>query len=48
MRITNEARRDLETWLTFLRKYNGVTIICQPSIVQSTSLNMYTDASDFG
>ncbi len=45
--INHPARKDLKTWLIFLH-FNGISIICLPSVVHSNSLNLYTDASDFG
>jgi len=48
VRITNPARKDLEMWLSFLTHFNGISIIRQPSVVESNSLNLFTDASDFG
>ncbi len=35
-------------WLQFMRSYNGISIIRQPSIVESTAINLYSDASGVG
>ncbi len=42
------ARHDLATWLQFMQSYNGISIIRQPSIVESTGINLYSDASGVG
>ena len=37
-RLTQSAKQDLDTWYHFLQNYNGITIIRQPSRVDSHSL----------
>ncbi len=48
IRITRSVREDLEVWLTFLKNYNGRTILYEVAIVESNSINLYSDASKKG
>ncbi len=42
------ARQDLATWHWFMQSYNDISIIHQPSIVESTAINLYSDVSRVG
>ncbi len=46
--INNEVKSDLMMWLSFLKSYNGRTLMYQPPIIESNSINLYTDASRLG
>ena len=48
IRITREMRRDLSTWLTFLRTYNGITFFRSLRLTSSDAINMASDASFIG
>ncbi len=48
IRLNSIAKEDLKMWVTFLREFNGKSIIYEPSITESNSINMYTDASHAG
>ena len=46
--LTSEDKLDLVMWKDFLSQYNGVTVIRQTPIINSTSINLFTDASKIG
>ena len=48
IRLTKEVKRDLETWLNFLNKYNGITYFRALKYVDSTTIHMSSDASHMG
>ncbi len=48
IRLNSSAKEDLKMWVTFLREFNGKSIIYEPSITELNSINMYTDASRAG
>jgi hypothetical protein len=48
LRLTQQARLDLNMWATFLQDHNGITIIRPPSVVHSDQINMAADASKTG
>ena len=48
IRLTHETKEDLRTWITFLQRYNGVTIIKEMPVTDSNRLHMYADASAYG
>lgn len=45
IRITTEARRDLEVWKQFLAKFNGKSLILSDCWLTSEQLHLATDAS---
>jgi hypothetical protein len=45
IRITKPARLDLEAWLAFTHRYNGVTLLRQQRWESSPKLNLYSDAA---
>ena len=45
IRITNEARLDLQAWLVFLSDFNGITLLKQRRWLSSNKLHLYTDAA---
>lgn len=47
IRLTREARKDLEAWQIFLSDFNGRVIIQGPHWVPSADLSLYSDASGF-
>ena len=47
VRITKSVKLDLQIWLSFLNRYNGMTIIREPSISDSHNLHFYSDSSKF-
>ena len=48
IRITQPMREDLNTWLTFLHNYNGITYFRALQIAHSSTINMVSDASQPG
>ena len=48
IRLTNETKEDLFTWLSFLTSYNGVTFFRALQIAQSPLIHMVSDASKMG
>ena len=48
IRLTNEVKQDLRTWLVFLTTYNGVTYFRALNITPSDSIHMASDASKHG
>ncbi len=48
IRITKEVKADLDIWLSFLKGYNGKSIMSQIPITECTAINLYTDASKKG
>ncbi len=46
--LSSSAKEDLKMMVTFLREFNGKSIIYGPSITETNSINMYTDASRAG
>ena len=47
-RLTEGTKKDLRVFYSFLKEYNGVTILRQPPIVESNAINLYSDASSYG
>ena len=45
VRITSEARQDLQAWLGFLVEFNGKTFFNYPPWIEAHCLHLYTDAS---
>ena len=45
IKLNSEAKLDLETWLSFLDKYNGATMFLEGFWTSSDKLQLYTDAS---
>ena len=45
VRITEECKKDLATWLNFLQTYNGKTFFLEEKILWSPHINLYTDAA---
>ena len=45
IRITSEAKKDLSTWLTFLKEFNGHSLLYKEMWRSSTKLRLYTDAA---
>ena len=48
IKISKSMRADLETWLNFLLHYNGVSFFRLPEFINSTRINMCSDASKLG
>ena len=48
IKLTDEIKQDLQIWLTFLKNYNGVTIISDKSLIDSSEHHLYTDSSTIG
>lgn len=42
------AKKDLRIWAQFLDHYNGISLIYQPTLTPSNSINLYSDASKQG
>ena len=47
-RLTLEAKADINAWLTFLKEFNGKSIILEDRWFTAVSLSFYTDASNAG
>ena len=47
-KMTREMRRDLETWLFFLKNHNGITLFRSLQVTPSDAINMASDVSDQG
>ena len=45
IRLRKEELEDVEIWQPFLKFYNGVTILRISSVVNSETINFYTDAA---
>lgn len=45
IRLSNEAKKDLTLWLTFLKSFNGKSFFLDDRWFSSHVLNLYTDAS---
>lgn len=45
VRLTAEAKKDLQVWLTFLSNYNGVTLYKEELFLSPETRNIFTDAS---
>ena len=45
VRITSEARQDLQAWLGFLVEFNGKTFFNYPPWIEAHCIHLYTDAS---
>lgn len=43
--VTSEARADLQLWLSFLQNFNGKPFFLDDNWLNSSQLNLYTDAS---
>lgn len=48
IRLTNDTKQDLTTWIHFLQSFNGVTMIKPIHTSDSRSLHMHADASKWG
>ena len=48
IKITNNIKRDLQIWNTFLSFYNGVSIIHKPETKTSSELHLFSDSSKLG
>ena len=48
IRLTSEARRDLEAWKVFLEHFNGKFVCLPNKWTSSNSIKLFTDASGFG
>ena len=48
VRITNQAKEDLQTWFQFLASHNGKNIIAPVITVESADINLGSDASKTG
>ena len=48
IRITQEVRADLDTWLTFMQEYNGITYFRSLNIIPSDVIQMSADACGLG
>jgi hypothetical protein len=48
IRLTDEVKQDLQTWLSFLTNYNGITFFRAVQIADSIQINMVSDASKLG
>ena len=48
VRITNEVRKDLELWKTFLSQYNGITYLCYQKLINSDTIRLSSDACKSG
>ena len=46
--LKQEVKLDLTTWLFFLQQYNGVTFFRSLNIIDSSTINMCSDASHIG
>ena len=46
--LNREVKLDLATWYTFLKQYNGITFFRSLNIIDSSTLNMCSDASHIG
>ena len=45
IRITNEAKLNLQAWLVFLSDFNGVTLLRERRWISSMKLHLYSDAA---
>ena len=45
VRITAEARKDIDIWLLFLTDFNGISILMEEKWLTSPHLNLYTDSA---
>lgn len=45
IRVTQEAKRDLEMWLCFLDQFNGVSSMLDKQWLFNSDINLFTDAS---
>lgn len=48
IRLTHQVKQDLNTWLSFLSNYNGLTFFRSLNILDSPAINMVSDASKLG
>ena len=48
MRITNEVRKDLELWKTFLSQYNEITYFRYQKLINSDTIRLSSDACKSG
>lgn len=48
IRLTQQAKADLQTWLSFLQSYNGITYFRSLNIVDSRAIHLASDASKLG
>ena len=46
--LNREVKLDLATWYTFLKQYNGITFFRSLNIIDSSTLNMCSDATHIG
>lgn len=47
-RLTLEAKADIQAWLQFISHFNGSSLFLSDQWATSTSLDLYTDASNVG
>ena len=45
IKLTTEARKDIQAWQEFIENFNGKAIFLQDQWVSTNILNMYSDAS---
>jgi hypothetical protein len=45
VRVTQAMKADLQVWISFLRDYNGVTVISNNFWVSDTKLQLFTDSA---
>ena len=45
IKLTTEARKDIQAWQEFIEDFNGKAIFLQDQWVSTNILNMYSDAS---
>ncbi len=48
IRLTKGAKLDLVEWKTFLKDFNGLSFLYEPSFVSLHTIKMYSDASKKG
>ena len=48
IRMNNEARKDINTWLILLEHFGRTSLMKQQSWISSNSIRLYSDASDLG
>ena len=45
IRLTSEARRDINAWLQFLQNFNGWSMLLEDKWLSSDTIQLYTDAA---
>ena len=46
--VSSEMKEDLSLWYTFLRNYNGITIITPRNVINSCDIHLYSDSCKYG